>query len=153
MAREVVLPAKDMAEIRAIAASLRRTAKHKPLLFTGRNARAAAQAVAKEVGGEIHRVDLSSVVSKSIGQTEKNLDRVFGAAEGSRVMVFEEADALFGKRTEVKDSHDRYANIEVSYLLQRFEAHGGIVILVSQSARELPVTMRRRLSVRAFPPG
>jgi hypothetical protein len=78
------------------------------------------------------RIDLAGVVSKYIGETEKNLARVFDAAEdGGAVLLFDEADALFGKRSEVKDSHDRYANIEVSYLLQRMEAYRGLAILTT----------------------
>ena len=96
-------------------------------LFAGRAAparRMAAEVVASELGLDLYRVDLSQVVSKYIGETEKNLRRVFDAAEdGGAMLLFDEADALFGKRSEVKDSHDRYANIEVSYLLQRMEAY------------------------------
>ncbi len=84
----------------------------------------AAEVLANELRLDLYRIDLSQVVSKYIGETEKNLRRVFDAAEeGGAVLLFDEADALFGKRTEVKDSHDRYANIEVSYLLQRMEAY------------------------------
>ena len=84
----------------------------------------AAQVLAAELGLEIFRVDLATIVSKYIGETEKNLDRIFGAADGSNaILFFDEADALFGKRSEVTDSHDRYANIEVAYLLQQ---HGGL---------------------------
>ena len=82
----------------------------------------AAQVLAHELGLELFRIDLATVVSKYIGETEKNLDRIFAAAEGSNaILFFDEADALFGKRSEVRDSHDRYANIEVAYLLQKME--------------------------------
>ena len=92
----------------------------------------AAEVVAGELRLDLYRVDLSGVVSKYIGETEKNLARVFDAAEaGGAVLLFDEADALFGKRTEVRDSHDRYANIEVSYLLQRMEAYRGLAILTT----------------------
>ncbi len=92
----------------------------------------AAEVMATELDLALLRVDLSAVVSKYIGETEKNLRRVFDAAEqAGAVLLFDEADALFGKRSEVKDSHDRYANIEVSYLLQRMEAYGGLAILTS----------------------
>ena len=84
----------------------------------------AAEVLASELGLELYRIDLSAVVSKYIGETEKNLRALFDAAEdGGAILLFDEADALFGKRSEVKDSHDRYANIEVSYLLQRMEAY------------------------------
>ena len=83
----------------------------------------AAEVIANELGLDLYRIDLSAVVSKYIGETEKNLRRLFDAAEdGGAILFFDEADALFGKRSEVKDSHDRYANIEINYLLQRMEA-------------------------------
>ena len=85
-----------------------------------------------DLGLDLYRIDLSQVVSKYIGETEKNLRRVFDAAEdGGAILLFDEADALFGKRTEVRDSHDRYANLEVSYLLQRMEAFRGLAILTT----------------------
>ena len=84
---------------------------------------------------DVYRIDLSSVVSKWIGETEKNLRRIFDAAdEGCAVLFFDEADALFGKRSDVKDSHDRYANIEVSYLLQRLEAYRGLARIFHEGA-------------------
>src|SRR5207253_3799580 len=83
----------------------------------------AAEVLAAALRLDLYRIDLSCVVSKYIGETEKNLRRVFDAAEdGGAILFFDEADALFGKRSEVKDSHDRYANIEINYLLQRMEA-------------------------------
>ena len=86
----------------------------------------AAEVIARDLDLDLYRVDLSSVISKYIGETEQNLKRVFDAAEASGALLFfDEADALFGKRSEVKDSHDRYANIEVSYLLQRMESYSG----------------------------
>src|SRR5205807_3937636 len=102
---------------------------------------------------DLYRIDLSSVVSKYIGETEKNLRRVFDAAEeGGAVLLFDEADALFGKRSEVKDSHDRYANIEVSYLLQRMEAYRGLAILTTNLKTALdPAFMRRLRFVVQFP--
>jgi SpoVK/Ycf46/Vps4 family AAA+-type ATPase len=95
---------------------------------------------------DLYRIDLSQVVSKYIGETEKNLRRVFDAAEeGGAVLLFDEADALFGKRSEVKDSHDRYANIEVSYLLQRMEAYRGLAILTTNLKAALDTAFLRRL--------
>ncbi len=92
----------------------------------------AAEVLASELRLDLYRIDLSAVVSKYIGETEKNLRRVFDAAEaGGAILLFDEADALFGKRSEVKDSHDRYANIEVSYLLQRMESYRGLAILTT----------------------
>ncbi|MEM8933934.1 MAG: ATP-binding protein, partial [Acidobacteriota bacterium] len=107
----------------------------------------AAEVLAGELELDLCRVDLSSVVSKYIGETEKNLRRVFDAAEeGGAVLLFDEADALFGKRSEVKDSHDRHANVEVSYLLQRMEAYRGVAILTSNLKDALDPAFLRRLS-------
>jgi hypothetical protein len=106
----------------------------------------AAQVLAAGLGLEIFRVDLATTVSKYIGETEKNLDRIFGAAEGSNaILFFDEADALFGKRSEVGDSHDRYANIEVAYLLQRMEGYPGAVILATNFRRNIDDAFVRRL--------
>jgi AAA+ superfamily predicted ATPase len=106
----------------------------------------AAEVLANELRLDLYRIDLSSVVSKYIGETEKNLRRVFDAAEDSgTILLFDEADALFGKRSEVKDSHDRYANIEVSYLLQRMEAYRGLAILTTNRKSALDTAFLRRL--------
>ncbi|MCA9483477.1 MAG: ATP-binding protein [Nitrospina sp.] len=106
----------------------------------------AAEVIANELGLGLYKVDLSSVISKYIGETEKNLKRVFDSAEaGGAVLFFDEADALFGKRSEVKDSHDRYANIEVSYLLQRMETYSGLSILATNMKNHLDVAFLRRL--------
>ncbi len=106
----------------------------------------AAEVLARELMLDLYRIDLSAVVSKYIGETEKNLRRVFDAAEESgAILLFDEADALFGKRSEVKDSHDRYANIEVSYLLQRMEAYRGLAILTTNLKSSLDVAFMRRL--------
>jgi SpoVK/Ycf46/Vps4 family AAA+-type ATPase len=106
----------------------------------------AAEVLAGELRLDLYRIDLSSVVSKYIGETEKNLRRVFDAAEeGGAILLFDEADALFGKRSEVKDSHDRYANIEVSYLLQRMEAYRGLAILTTNMKESLDTAFLRRL--------
>jgi hypothetical protein len=106
----------------------------------------AASVIAGELGLELYRIDLSSVVSKYIGDTEKNLERVFKAARRSNaILLFDEADALFGKRSEVKDAHDRYANLEVAYLLQRMEEHDGPVILATNLARNMDQAFARRL--------
>ncbi len=105
-----------------------------------------AEVLARDLDLELFRIDLSAVVSKYIGETEKNLRRIFDAAEsGVAILLFDEADALFGKRTEVKDSHDRYANIEVSYLLQRMEAYRGIAILTTNLKASLDTAFLRRL--------
>ena len=113
----------------------------------------AAEILANELRLDLFRVDLSAVVSKYIGETEKNLRRVFDAAEeGGAVLLFDEADALFGKRSEVKDSHDRYANVEVSYLLQRMEAYRGLAVLTTNMKDALdPAFLRRLRFVVQFP--
>lgn len=106
----------------------------------------AAEVIASELGLDIYKIDLSSVVSKYIGETEKNLSRIFDEAERSNaILFFDEADALFGKRSEVRDSHDRYANIEISYLLQRMEAYDGVTILATNLRANLDEAFTRRL--------
>ncbi len=119
-------------------------------LFTGGSGTGktmAAEVVANALGLDLYRIDLARVVNKYIGETEKNLDRVFAAAEGANaILFFDEADALFGKRSEVKDAHDRYANIEVSYLLQRMEEYEGVAILASNLADNLDDAFTRRLA-------
>ncbi|MGX6606289.1 ATP-binding protein [Micromonosporaceae bacterium Da 78-11] len=108
----------------------------------------AAEVVAGELGLDLYKVDLSAVVSKYIGETEKNLERIFGAAAaGDLVLFFDEADALFGKRSEVSDAHDRYANIEVAYLLQRLETYEGMVVLATNLQRNIDPAFLRRISV------
>src|SRR3546814_295367 len=98
------------------------------------------------LGLSLYRIDLSAVVSKYIGETEKNLRKLFDAAEGGgAILFFDEADALFGKRSEVKDSHDRYANIEVNYLLQRLESFGGLAVLATNMKGALDTAFLRRL--------
>jgi AAA+ superfamily predicted ATPase len=118
-------------------------------LFTGDSGvgkTMAAEAIANELRLNLYRIDLSSVVSKYIGETEKNLGRLFDAAEdGGAILFFDEADALFGKRSEVKDSHDRYSNIEVNYLLQRMESFSGLAILATNMRGALDAAFTRRL--------
>jgi SpoVK/Ycf46/Vps4 family AAA+-type ATPase len=106
----------------------------------------AAEVLAADLRLDMYRVDLSAVVSKYIGETEKNLKQVFDAAEtGGVLLLFDEADAIFGKRAEVKDSHDRYANIEVGYLLQRMESFQGIAVLTTNTKASLDKAFQRRL--------
>jgi SpoVK/Ycf46/Vps4 family AAA+-type ATPase len=120
---------------------------------TGTGKTMAAEVIAMHLRLDLYRIDLSSVVSKYIGETEKNLRRLFDAAEnGGAILFFDEADALFGKRSEVKDSHDRYANIEINYLLQRMEAYRGLAILATNMKSALdPAFMRRLRFVVNFP--
>jgi AAA+ superfamily predicted ATPase len=106
----------------------------------------AAEIIASSLNLKMYKIDLSNIVSKYIGETEKNLSRIFHEAENSQIILFfDEADALFGKRSEVQDAHDRYANIETSYLLQKIEEHPGIVILATNFKRNLDEAFIRRL--------
>jgi SpoVK/Ycf46/Vps4 family AAA+-type ATPase len=106
----------------------------------------ACEIVAFELGMELYKIDISTVVSKYVGETEKNLKRIFSEAECSNaILFFDEADALFGKRTEVKDAHDRYANIEVSYLLQQIDEYNGIVIMATNLSQNIDRAFERRL--------
>ena len=107
----------------------------------------AAEIIASELKLDLFKIDLSMVVSKYIGETEKNLNRIFSAAEDLNVVLFfDEADALFGKRSEVKDAHDRYANTEVNYLLQKMEEHEGIVILATNTRGKVDEAFLRRMN-------
>ena len=119
------------------------------VLFTGADGTAkenAAAALANELGVELYRVDLSQVVSKYIGETEKNLRRLFDAAEqAGAVLFFDEADALFGTRTDVKDAHDRYAKLEVGYLLERLESFNGVAVLATNTKSNIDPAFVRRL--------
>ncbi len=106
----------------------------------------AADVMAGELGLDLYKIDLSSIVSKYIGETEKNLDRIFQEAQDSNaILFFDEADSLFGKRSEVRDSHDRYANIEISYLLQKMEEYQGIVVLATNLRKNLDDAFVRRM--------
>ena len=163
---DLVLPEEPLGLLRSVAAFLR----HRDLvlsewgyeravgggqglkvLFAGESGTGktmAAGVIAGDLGLDLFRVDLATVVSKYVGETEQNLDRIFAAAEGSNaVLLFDEADALFGKRSEVKDAHDRYANIEVAYLLQRMEAYAGAVILTTNLRANMDDAFLRRLDV------
>ena len=161
---DLVLPAPQLAALRQIAAQVRQRQRvYEDWGFGRRNARGlgvsalfsggsgtgktlAGEVLAAELNLDLYRIDLSSVVNKYIGETEKNLRRLFDAAEDSgAVLLFDEADALFGKRSDVKDSHDRYANIEVSYLLQRMETYRGLAILTTNLKAALDTAFQRRL--------
>jgi hypothetical protein len=168
---DLVLPEPQLQTLRQIAAHVRhRTQVYETWGFAGKNTRGlgisalfagpsgtgktmAAEVLASELRLDLYRIDLSQVVSKYIGETEKNLRRVFDAAEESgSILLFDEADALFGKRSEVKDSHDRYANIEVSYLLQRMESYRGLAVLTTNMRSALDAAFLRRIRfVVSFP--
>lgn len=127
------------------------------ILFSGAGKtgkRETAETVAKDLGRELYVVNLSKVVSKYIGETEKNLDRLLRAAESvGAILFFDEADPLFGKRSEVKDSHDRYANIKISYLLQRLETYRGLTILAANEETLFAGVRERFGFVLDFPRG
>ncbi|MBC9251681.1 AAA family ATPase [Pseudomonas alcaligenes] len=161
---DLVLPDAALASLRSIAAQVRqRTRVYREWGFAERSSRGlgisalfaggsgtgktlAAEVLANELQLDLYRIDLAAMVSKYIGETEKNLARVFDVAERSgAILLFDEADALFGKRSEVKDSHDRYANLEVSYLLQRIETYRGLAILTSNLKQALDSAFQRRL--------
>jgi hypothetical protein len=168
---DLVLPDEQMGLMRAIAGQVRE--RHKvyddwgfsqkmnrgfgiTALFAGESGTGktmAAEVIANDLRLNLYRIDLSAVVNKYIGETEKNLRRLFDAAEqGGAILFFDEADALFGKRSEVKDSHDRYANIEINYLLQRMEAFGGLAILATNMKTALdPAFLRRLRFIVNFP--
>ncbi len=161
---DLVLPATEKAVLRDLALHVRnRATVYEIWGFAGRGRRGlgisalfagasgtgktmAAEVLSSELRLDLYRIDLSAVVSKYIGETEKNLARIFDAAEeGGAILLFDEADALFGKRSEVKDSHDRHANIEVSYLLQRMEAYRGLAILTTNHKQALDTAFLRRI--------
>ncbi|MGD2076890.1 MAG: ATP-binding protein [Chloroflexota bacterium] len=161
---DIVLPPDTLAQLREMV----NTVRQRPLVYetwgfgkkqalgkglsalfageSGTGKTMAADIMAGELGQDLYKIDLSMLVSKYIGETEKNLNRVFTEAETSNaILFFDEADAIFGKRSEVKDSHDRYANIEISYLLQRMESYDGVVILASNLRGNLDEAFTRRL--------
>jgi SpoVK/Ycf46/Vps4 family AAA+-type ATPase len=106
----------------------------------------AAEIMANELGIDLYKIDLSAIVSKYIGETEKNLDRIFREGQTSNaILFFDEADALFGKRSEVRDSHDRYANIEMAYLLQKMDEYEGMVILATNLRKNMDEAFARRM--------
>jgi SpoVK/Ycf46/Vps4 family AAA+-type ATPase len=105
-----------------------------------------AEIIAGELQMDLYKIDLSNMVSKYIGETEKNLERIFNeAGESNAILFFDEADSIFGKRSEVKDAHDRYANIETGYLLQKMEEYDGIVILATNLRKNLDEAFVRRM--------
>ncbi|MDZ8183658.1 MAG: AAA family ATPase [Nostoc sp. ChiSLP02] len=168
---DLVLPEQQRQVLADIAAHLRQRAKvYQEWGFAGKGSRGlgisalfhgesgtgktmAAEVLANQFRLDLYRIDLSAVVSKYIGETEKNLGRIFAAAEtGGVILLFDEADALFGKRTEVQDSRDRHANVEVSYLLQRMEAYQGLAILTTNLKNALDSAFLRRIRFMvAFP--
>jgi len=118
-------------------------------LFSGENVPGkmiAAEALAQQFGKELYRVDLSQIVSEYVDETEKNLQRLFDAAEErGAILLFDEADALFGKQSEVKDGHDRYANIKINYLLQHMEQYSGVAILAANTTCEWDPALLQRI--------
>jgi hypothetical protein len=168
---DLVLPEPQLEQLRALVAAVRhRSTVLEDWGFGSRSSRGlgtaalfagasgtgktfAAEVIARELELDLVHVDLSQVVDKYLGETEKRLSRLFDAAEnGGMVLLFDEADALFGKRSEVKDSHDRYANVEVGYLLQRLESFAGLAVLTTNARSALDQAFTRRLSaIVTFP--
>jgi hypothetical protein len=161
---DIVLPAAISAELRSVPAHIRHAetvwerwgfgeripyGQGIAALFAGPSGTGktmAAQIIARELGTALFQVDLAKTVSKYIGETEKALDAIFDAAEAAgAVLLFDEADALFGRRSEIKDAHDRYANLEVAYLLQRIEAYRGLAVLTTNLKQNLDAAFLRRL--------
>jgi SpoVK/Ycf46/Vps4 family AAA+-type ATPase len=146
---QLPLPRSEVAVLRQIAGEMKMRRSGIVALFTGPSGTArtmAAAALANDLGRNLYRIDLSAVVSKYIGETEKNLAQLFNDAERSQaVLLFDEADALFGKRTEIKDAHDRYANLNIAYLVQRLESFNGLAILATNSKTRLDEAFLRRL--------
>lgn len=161
---DLVLPAAQCQTLRTIAAHVRQRARvYEEWGFAARSDRGlgigalfsggsgtgktmAAEVLANELRLDLYRIDLSALVSKYIGETESNLRQVFDAAEaGGAILLFDEADAIFGRRSEVRDSHDRYANIEIGYLLQRVETYRGLVILTTNQPQSLDAAFSRRI--------
>jgi len=166
---ELVLPPETLAQLREVALRVTRRAtvmddwgfagrrtygRGTTVLFSGASGTGktfAAAVLAAEIGQDLYRIDLASVVSKYIGETEKKLAQVFDGAERANcVLLFDEADALFGKRSEVRDAHDRYANQEVAYLLQRVERFGGLAILTTNLSGAIDEAFARRLGSNVF---
>ncbi len=162
---DLVLPVATLTQLREVAAALKNRhvvytqwrfeeklslGKGLKALFAGDSGTGktmTAEVMARELGLDLYKIDLSTVVSKYIGETEKNLDRIFQAAQSSNAIIFfDEADALFGKRSEVKDAHDRYANIEVAYLLQKVEEYDGFVILATNLILNIDEAFKRRMN-------
>ena len=162
---DIVLPADTLRQLREICACVnhRQTVfggwgfdrkfslgKGLNILFSGGSGTGktmSAEIIARELELDLYKIDLSSVVSKYIGETERNLSRIFGEAETSNsILFFDEADALFGKRSDVKDAHDRYANIEINYLLQKLDEYEGIIILATNLKNNLDAAFTRRLN-------
>lgn len=162
--RDLIIPSEEQEVLKEIAAHVRqRSTVYEHWGFENKSSRGlgisalfagasgtgktlAAEVLANELHLDVYRIDLSSVVSKYIGETEKNLRKIFDVAEGcGAILLFDEADALFGKRSEVKDSHDRYANMEVSYLLQRIESYRGLAILTTNLKDAIDQAFVRRI--------
>jgi SpoVK/Ycf46/Vps4 family AAA+-type ATPase len=147
---ELCLPARFRVSLNDVAVFIRPrcSAKGVRILLAGKNGTrrlVAAQTLARDLGKDLYRIDLNAVVSDYIGETEKNLGRVFDSAKNNQVVLFfDEADALFGKRTDVKDSHDRYANIEIKYLLRRVGKYGSLTILATANRTNMNKALMRR---------
>lgn len=136
------------AALKAVASEARAGVRGAVLLLgaSGTGRTMAADMLAAELGTTVHRIDLKRIASRYIGETERNIDRAFGEAErAGAVLLIDEADALLGKRTDVKDAHDRYANTEVGYLLERIEAYNGVALLATNAGTNIDPAFSRRI--------
>ena len=168
---DIVLPADQLQQLRELCAGV----KHRSLVLnqwgfdrklslgkgftalfagpSGTGKTMAAEIIANELGLDLYKIDLSTIISKYIGETEKNLSRIFAEATTSNaILFFDEADALFGKRSEVKDSHDRYANIETSYLLQKMDEYEGVTLLATNLRKNMDAAFIRRMAFTVYFP-
>jgi SpoVK/Ycf46/Vps4 family AAA+-type ATPase len=138
---------RDETRLRELLGTLGTSARQSAIaVVTGPAAGRLVQSLATAASLDVLRVDISEVVSRYIGETEKNLDRIFAEAEKKgAVLLFDEADALFGRRTDVKDSHDRYANLDTGYLLRRMESYQGLSILASNTKSNIDDSFKRRI--------
>ena len=147
--RDLSGPVSHLERLKRISKQVRERRPGQTVLFSGPSGSGktlAARVLATDLGAPLYRVDLAAVVNKYIGETEKNISKLLDAAAVADVVLFfDEADALFGRRTSVSDAHDRYANIEIDYLLQRLENHPGLVILATNARDDLDPDFTRRV--------
>ena len=151
-ARKIVLPSKTQKQITELSKNLsEHFDKNKRILIIGSHSQKTltAQVIDSVLDSPLYRVDLASIVNKYIGETEKNLKKVLDYADSKKwILFFDEADALFGKRTDVSDAHDRFANLEISWLLQRIEDYEGIVVLASNEKGRISDEVLEQLGIK-----
>ncbi len=150
--KKIVLPSKVQKQINEISGNIsKQFDKYNRILLIGKSSQntMSAQVIDSVLDYPMFRIDLGSIVSKYIGETEKNLDKLFSKAENKDwILFFDEADALFGKRTDVSDANDRFANLEISWLLQRIEDYEGIVVLASNEKGRISNEVLEQLGIK-----